>query len=170
MGPYANLSPFLAFSVIGVCRLACLPDSALARESSGARLAPTEEPVQTEDSSKSGILPSAQGTDLWRAVDAALTCQEGTNLYRRRTIVDRLARILSQFGSMSEGECLGSLLVHRVGQDRNADDKSDHAGHCDGLRSPHRPGASRENRCRAGGPGRPRVLVHDVLGADRAGR
>ena len=104
---HANLSPFLAFSVIGVCPLACLPDSALARESSGARLAPPEETEQTEDTSKGVAPPPAQGTELWRAVDAALTCQEGTNLYRRRTIVDRLERILSQWGSMSEGECLG---------------------------------------------------------------
>jgi integrase len=103
---HANVSPHLALSVVGVCPLACLPDSTLARESSGARLAPLEEPERTEGSSHGGIPPSGQGTDLWRAVDAALTCQEGTRLYRRRTIVERLSRILPQFGSMSEGEYL----------------------------------------------------------------
>jgi integrase len=103
---HANISPYFALCVVGVCPLACLPDSALARESSGARLAPPEEPERTEDSSHGGVPPSAQGTDLWRAVDAALTCQEGTRLYRRRTIVDRLGRILAQLGSMSEGEYL----------------------------------------------------------------
>lgn len=102
----ANVSPYLALSVTGVCPLACLPDSALARESAQSRLAPSEEPREADEAAGPLARPESEQTELWGAIDAALTCEEGTDLSRRRAIVDRLNGVLSRSESMTEGECL----------------------------------------------------------------
>lgn len=87
---FSMLPPYLAFSTCGIRRMACLPGSALARESAGAPLAEPDDDLVQLDEDSGQCLGSQRVADLWGMIDRALECDDPSAARLRRHISRRL--------------------------------------------------------------------------------
>lgn len=123
---HAHVAPYLACAITGQAPMACLPDSALARESAQRPLAPTcghLEDEAADENSCDGAPTSSHSerrAELWSAIDGALSGAEGTKTRRRNQIARRLESLLPLFRAQSEASCFLLWCVHlvRVGTPR----------------------------------------------------
>lgn len=111
---HAYLPPYLACAVTGAAPLACVPDSALAREAANQALAPAARPDEAIEVACSK--PEYRSLpELWQAIDAALAeAPDGTDRRRRRAMARRLALLNAELAGAAGAHLFIEWCMHLV--------------------------------------------------------